>query len=331
MSKPQLSIIIPTFNRREMLRETILSLFAQTFPKHQFEIIVVDNDSTDGTDSMVEELRGMAPCSLLYHKKNNEGPGKSRNVGISLANGEVVAFTDSDCVAHREWLQKGAEMMTKGVGIVQGKTLPSEQKSDAIITSTQRIEHQTGLYETCNIFYRKCTLEEVSGFAEEFVGIRFGKPGVGGEDTDLAFRVMKNGWEAAFAPEAVVFHHHHPSATWRAVFNHRIFYTFFYALPTLVGRHPELRRTYMYKRIFWTRENAYFEALLFSLALGALHPLFWIATLFFSRDIIRHSFRGVAPAKFYQGLAVLALRFVAQMYVTVLLMLGSLRYRSLVL
>lgn len=86
---PNVSVIIPTYNRRDFIREALASVLAQTF--QDFELIVVDDGSTDGTEEIVQEF----PCTR-YVFQENQGVSAARNVGAALSQGELIAFLDSD-------------------------------------------------------------------------------------------------------------------------------------------------------------------------------------------------------------------------------------------
>jgi glycosyltransferase involved in cell wall biosynthesis len=205
------SVVIPTYNRRNLLRDSIESLYKQAYPKERYEIIIVDNSSNDGTDETVRSMQEKSQYALRYYRKENEGPGLSRNFGIAKARGEIIAFTDSDCVAHEKWLKSGVAKMNDGIGIVQGKTLPNPGLPQRTLQQTMRVVAEDSYYQTCNIFYRKDVLDHVGGFSPELCGLDFfGKPRWGGEDTDLAWRVKKQGWRSVFAGDAVVYHHVFP-------------------------------------------------------------------------------------------------------------------------
>lgn len=96
MEQEFVSVIIPTYNRKHTIKRSIDSVLAQTY--RAFEIIIVDDCSTDGTMEYVEELYGdITDVNIIYVKNdNNIGPGASRNIGVSYANGDYIAFHDSD-------------------------------------------------------------------------------------------------------------------------------------------------------------------------------------------------------------------------------------------
>lgn len=92
------SVIIPTYNRRDLVARTITALFEQTFPAAEYEIIVVVDGSTDGTSAVLRVLE--APCRLRVIEQENRGPAGARNSGLSAAEGEVVIFLDDDMLCN---------------------------------------------------------------------------------------------------------------------------------------------------------------------------------------------------------------------------------------
>jgi len=93
-STPKLSVIIPTYNRAEWLKRVVESLLNQTY--QDFEIIVVDDGSVDGTESLIRDVMKNAPCELVYIRQENKGPASARNTGVKHAKGELILFIDDD-------------------------------------------------------------------------------------------------------------------------------------------------------------------------------------------------------------------------------------------
>jgi glycosyltransferase involved in cell wall biosynthesis len=90
MLRPKISAVIPTYNRKDYVREAINSVLNQSTPP--FEVIVVDDGSTDGTVDALDDFKGR----IRLHQQSNQGAGAARNAGIQLAEGEWIAFLDSD-------------------------------------------------------------------------------------------------------------------------------------------------------------------------------------------------------------------------------------------
>ncbi|MBO1348747.1 MAG: glycosyltransferase family 2 protein [Hormoscilla sp. GUM202] len=98
------SVIIPVYNDAEPLRTCLECLENQTYPKESYEVIVVDNASQSDTASVVNEF---SQAMITYEKK--PGSYAARNKGISVAKGEIIAFTDADCIPAADWIEKGVE------------------------------------------------------------------------------------------------------------------------------------------------------------------------------------------------------------------------------
>ena len=99
---PRVSVIIPTYNRRDFVREAIASVCAQTY--RDFELIIVDDGSTDGTARIVEEFRQERTDSIQYIFQTNQGVSAARNHGVVRSSGELLTFLDSDDVWQPEKL-----------------------------------------------------------------------------------------------------------------------------------------------------------------------------------------------------------------------------------
>lgn len=202
MSKIIVSIIIPTYNRKESIRKTLNSLFNQTYPRDNYEIIVCDDGSTDGTEETVNDLIKESPCVLRYFRQKNSGPAAARNIGLSKAVGGIIGFTDDDCVVSEKWIEYAVPYFNcKEVGGVMGSTLPEKQYTENILKSkhTAQITEDEGTYPTCNIFYKKNVLEEVHGFDTAFDKAIY-------EDTDLALRVKEKNYKIMFDKNILVYH-----------------------------------------------------------------------------------------------------------------------------
>src|SRR5215216_464513 len=120
MTKPRapfVSVIVPVFNDAVRLRTCLEALVEQTFPRHRFEIIVVDNGSDQPLDGLVAEL----PRARLTVEPR-PGSYAARNRGIALSRGDILAFTDSDCLPAPAWLECGVRSLTEdeNCGLVGG-------------------------------------------------------------------------------------------------------------------------------------------------------------------------------------------------------------------
>lgn len=201
------SVIVPTKDRPGKLLELLNSIKSQTLPTDEWEIIIVD----DGSSVACEEIVGNFPWNKIQYKlvklPLSEGPAFARNVGSDLAKGEILAFTDDDCLVDSEWLSIISKIFDNDTVVgVSGKT---------IVNHSGRITpYDIGLlglstprgYQTCNIAYRRETFNLIGGFDS-----RFAKPHR--EDSDLAMKFLEKGHEIIYSPKMIVFHPSKPKPT----------------------------------------------------------------------------------------------------------------------
>jgi len=128
-----ISVIVPFCNSEKYIGDCISSLLRQSYPRENFEVIMIDNNSTDLS---VEIVRHYPLIHLLSEKK--QGAYAARNRGIRQARGEIIAFTDSDCAVAPDWLQNIAKAMNHPrPGIIVGRN----QFGNATPTMTMLAEH----------------------------------------------------------------------------------------------------------------------------------------------------------------------------------------------
>ncbi|HEY6102773.1 MAG TPA: glycosyltransferase [bacterium] len=205
-----ISVVIPTYNSRDLLMETLRVLLAQDYAADRYEIIVVDDGSTDGSDEAVRQLDG--PVRLVYERRENQGRGAARNAGARLARSPVLLFLDADVRPASGFLSGHLRhhLAHHRTG-VQGRTLQEPQ------TLTTTFMRATNLLPDFTIRRRDAlsplhvitrnfsvTAEafwEVGGFDESFVGY-------GWEDIELAMRLQEAGVTLQYEPDALAYHHH---------------------------------------------------------------------------------------------------------------------------
>ena len=121
------SVIVPTYNRLGEIREILGSLETQLLPKEKFEVIIVDDGSTDATEDYILEMIKKESLNLSFYKQDHKGPGPARNTGMEKAKGEYYIFVDSDCIAHENWLKAYDDTITEPVAGFGG---PDKTRSD---------------------------------------------------------------------------------------------------------------------------------------------------------------------------------------------------------
>lgn len=209
-SRILVSVVITTYNRRELLKKCLAALCDQTFPRDQFEVIVVDDGSTDGTKELMETLVKKSRGWLRYFHQKNSGLAAARNRGISKARGTIVAFLDDDCIPAKSWVYEISRMyedpQVAGVGgtikAVQAETLISEYFVYIKFNKTPGMfGEKVAFLIGGNASYRKDVLTLMNGFDELFVFSA-------GEDVDLGLRLTKRGFLLKHNSNAVVYHYH---------------------------------------------------------------------------------------------------------------------------
>jgi len=206
--KPKVSIILPVRNAGNTLRSCLDSLINLIFPKDDLEIVVVDNNSTDNTKTILK------PYPVKYVFESQIGRGSARNRGVIESLGELAVFTDADCLADRYWLLniiKG--FSNKEIGGCGGKILIQEPKNliEKYIDYLDVYSQEENILNkkiflpcilTANAAYPRRVLEEVGLFDEQLNGT---------EDIDLSWRVYLKGYKLAYTPEAIIYHLRHRS------------------------------------------------------------------------------------------------------------------------
>ena len=204
---PFVSVVLPTRDRSALLRDCLVNgLFRQTYPADRWEIVLINDGSTDDTEAVVQELAPQAPVPIRYFALDGRGAAVGRNFGTRQARGSLVAHIDDDCRAAPEWLMEGVRAFEADVAIVTGPIIPDPEQQIPFFSFVSESYRDRGIYPTSNIFYRREAFLEAGGFSEAFGVNVLGRPAYGW-DTDLAWRLRRRGYRAAFAPRAVVYSH----------------------------------------------------------------------------------------------------------------------------
>jgi GT2 family glycosyltransferase len=202
------SVVIPVFNRFDRLAICLEALRAQRTDR-SFEVIVVDDGSTEDSNALRRHFERLLPLHWLTMPRNG-GPAKARNAGIKAARGTVVCFTDSDCKPEPQWLEAlAAPFANPAVRGCKGVYRTAQTDRWARLAQIEFEERYNCLracddidfIDTYSGAFRRCDLEAVGGFDESF-------PGADNEDVDLSFRIKAMGGRFLFLPKAVVWHQH---------------------------------------------------------------------------------------------------------------------------
>jgi GT2 family glycosyltransferase len=208
----QISVVIPTYNRLDTLRYVIPALVAQDLRSEQFEVIVADSNSTDGTAEFLAEIARSSP-NVRHLPGPYTGRAGARNAGIAAARAPIVLFTDADIIASNDLLSRhlarhakgpnraviGCEIQVDSYAAYLRKSGNPAQR-DPMHPSSRK--HLTWLYfMTGNCSVRRADLDRVGRFDEDFTGY-------GHEDLELGYRLQHAGLTIEYAPEAVNYHWH---------------------------------------------------------------------------------------------------------------------------
>jgi len=204
------TVVVPVRNRERTIQPLLESLQKLDYDRNKVEVIVVDGNSTDKTQEIVKKY----PVKLVVEKR--KGLNLARNTGIKQSKGEIVAFTDSDCIVPPNWITKIVEnFKDPKVSCVGGsaKALDSDfvsQYADNSIvrlmpffTKREELEKVKPFFRHpagCNMAFRRKVAEEVGYFDEN---IRYGF-----DEVEFADRVCKAGYKMVLDPEVVVWHKH---------------------------------------------------------------------------------------------------------------------------
>ena len=196
MEKIKISVIVPTYNRLALLRKQLSALLNQTIPLEEYEVLIVNDGSSDGTEEYLDEVRNRHSNLYVFHNQNG-GPARARNTALGAANGSIIAFTDDDCEVDKDWLATIDHEFKEGIVGLQGLTYTDREE---VTPLTHQIDNETGhnSIPTCNAAYMRDLLYEIGGFDETF-------PYPHNEDADVGWQMQEHG-DVKFCPTMKVYH-----------------------------------------------------------------------------------------------------------------------------
>ncbi len=194
-----------TRNRASDVAELLAALPGQTLPLDQFEVIVVNDGSEDGTQALLDEAAAREDLAVRpIHRPSSSGPAVGRDEGWRVARAPLIAFTDDDCVPDPEWLERGLEAASANPGaFVQGRTAPRPDQLDQMgpWSRTMDVAELGPHFPATNVFYPRGVLEALDGWDTDTYA-----EAAGGEDTDLAWRAIESGVPPIYEPRSLTFH-----------------------------------------------------------------------------------------------------------------------------
>lgn len=217
--KPEISVIICTYNRCGVLVHALNSILAQTLSPDRFEIIVVDNNSKDGTRERVEKVAAQARPAVRYLFEGKQGKSSALNHGIREARGRILAFTDDDVRVAPDWLERISHYFTSyQTDMLSGRVIAEwdgawpkwfrPEYRGVIVEFSPSPEvcfadcRWVALPPGANMAARSDVFERYGGFRADLSDGSLHR----GEDSELTGRVLKLGGKILYCPDVVVFH-----------------------------------------------------------------------------------------------------------------------------
>jgi GT2 family glycosyltransferase len=198
------SIIIPAYNEAANLKRCLESLAQLDYPKQDYEIIVINNNSTDNTEEIIHQFK-----DVVYLKEERKGGSFARNRGMQYAMHNILVFLDADTAVSQSWLKNLINPFSdKTIGAVGGEIRPLRARniiSEYLAISLFMRYHRYGKrreikgYPSCNLAVRKELIEK--GFDTDVFSTY-------GEDKDLCYQILKKGFKIIFQPGAIIYHQH---------------------------------------------------------------------------------------------------------------------------
>jgi glycosyltransferase involved in cell wall biosynthesis len=207
---PEISVIIPAYQAEDTIDRCLDALAHQTVPRARYEVLVVDDDSTDGT-----RIRVQAHGGVRLLRQEHRGPAAARNLGVDHALGEIVLFTDADCEPLPDWIERMAAALDGGAVAAKGAYLTRQRELVARFVQVEyedKYDHmarepEIDFVDTYAAGYRRDVFLAHGGFETVF-------PVASVEDQEFSFRLARRGYRMVFVPEARVYHWGHAQDVW---------------------------------------------------------------------------------------------------------------------
>ncbi len=221
------SVIIPTYNRLDEIQELLESLKLQTIENKNFEIVIVDDGSTDDTEKYIKTLVDEKLLNVRFFKQNHKGPGPARNLGMEKAFGEYFIFVDSDCIANKNWLKSYEKIVSeeKVVGFggpdkVLSSFSPLQKAIDYSMTSFITTGGMRGhsKKKISKYYPRSFNMGVRADIVEKIGGMNKLRHG---QDIEFAHRMISTGGKVVKVLDAIVYHKRRSSVRkfFKQVFN----------------------------------------------------------------------------------------------------------------
>ncbi len=210
-----ISVIVSTYNRKDLIKQCIESIINQLYPKYRYEILIIEGGSTDGTQDIINELSKITLYNLRLIKQIGEGLSNARNLGIKESKGDIIVFIDDDALASPHWLQDYSSIyeMFPDIAAAGGRIEPvfhmdkPKWLSDDLLVALGYLnlsDRETVLSYPDHPFGGNFSVKReqfmsLGGFIEEFKNCN--------EEKAFFFKLYLNGYKVGYSPKALVYHH----------------------------------------------------------------------------------------------------------------------------
>ena len=256
---PMVSVVIPLLNAVADIPGCIAALQAQSYPRERFEIIAVDNGSTDGSQRVLDK------AGVRWITRRERGRAKALNAGVALANGDIICTTDISCQPEPQWIAEVVESFRDpAVGCVAGEIRLLGDRDNAVIRFQERTKYMSPMLalqrnrlpflpfaDGANASFRRTVFDEIGGFEETFYK---------GADVEICYRIfLLTRYKIVFNRRAVVWEPGEPNL--RALLKQRyriglgtpLMYLKYPALYARQTSRPSIRSRYWNLRAAWAR------------------------------------------------------------------------------
>ena len=211
-----ISVVVCTYNRAGPLQRFLARIGELGAPRPDlpWELVVIDNNSSDDTRAVVERMRSQLPVQIAYHFERRQGISHARNAALRAARYDILAFTDDDCLFGKDWLQSiadefaaDANLAILGGRVEAGPGLPAELSTRR---NRERVEVKS-LSDIrrnligCNMALNRSLLRDVGPFDTR---LGAGTRCKAGEDSDYIYRALRDGRRILYSPDVLIEHHH---------------------------------------------------------------------------------------------------------------------------
>ncbi len=201
MGSLQATIQLCTYNRAALLERVLDACFEQTVADGTYEVVLVNDGSTDETQSVIERARGRARCAFTVVEQQNSGLAKGRNAGIARARGERIVFIDDDVLPLPNFVEEHLRSHREHpLAIVRGGAINVENFDDLPAPIWNVTNYSGNYFWTTNVSVPLKTIRAIGGFNESFAEY-------GWEDIDVGLRLRFAGVKAVFNKRALAYHY----------------------------------------------------------------------------------------------------------------------------